>query len=48
MKEQLRFDGTLRYIDTHWPTILLGYGGGSLLILLTILVSFRLDRKSVV
>lgn len=42
MKEQLRFDGTLRYIDTHWPTILLSYGGGSLLILLVILVSFRL------
>lgn len=35
-----RYRATVSYIQTHWPTFLIGYGGGLVLLLIILLVSF--------
>jgi ubiquinone/menaquinone biosynthesis C-methylase UbiE len=35
-----RYSGTLSFIQTHWPTYLIGYGGGVVFIVSVIWVSF--------
>jgi SAM-dependent methyltransferase len=36
-----RYSGTINYIQTHWPIYLFGYGGGIILFLIILLVSFK-------
>ncbi len=40
MYEPGRFSGTLRHMQIHWPTFVIGYGGGFALCLLTIFIAF--------
>ncbi|MGB3717849.1 MAG: class I SAM-dependent methyltransferase [Candidatus Promineifilaceae bacterium] len=36
----IRYSGTFSYVQTHWPTYLIGYGGGVAFILSALWVSF--------